>query len=230
MSHASRHENSLNNGKQIRFLETPGFSKILKSNSEEKNRLTTDFINERLNRTDVFGLVELIGIATEAKIENKPEANQILNTISDYLTSTDEPIFKSLAGKKDIGGSGKNVACLYKTVEAIVTLKGQMSIEKKKEIFGGTNNSISIFIDHICKQAKENISEEEALFTLILANEYGQNDMKNILKVFKDDIKKKELENKIELFGKEIDHKLILIEAVNSIKDKLICGDKKEKD
>jgi len=160
----------------IQVLRTTGFETIYKTSlPERKSILLKTFIDERLNRVDVFGLVELIEVGAAAKIENIKEADQILNTVSTYLSAPGELILKSLTGYGDIK-STKNIDRLRQAVKVVLEIKDQMNKLKKEETFEGKNNYIQRFINDLTNQIDQPTSDLEAKWSLMPVNGYGYND------------------------------------------------------
>ena len=203
------------------FQKTEFYRINNKRNPEKRARLFKTFVEERLNRVDVFGLVELVEVAVAAKTENKPEVDQILNAVSNYLTRIDEPILKKLTNSGEKTGQNTNMTKLRQAIEAINTIIDQMNNKKKNEMFGEKNTHILRFIDDIGHHIRQITTDDEGAWSLIPINGYGRNDVEKISRLLLSPIKKVELEEKVRLFDEGITDKERLLSAVLSLMKKL---------
>jgi hypothetical protein len=213
MSRREKHSSSTN------VLKETGFSRICREpDLREKTRLFTTFIEERLNRVDVFGVVELVEVAAAAKIENKPEADQILNVVSDYLSCIDEPILKTLISTEGKVGQNTNLTKLRQAMKTVQAIKNQMDINKKQEMFGGKNTYILRFINDIDNHIGQISSDYEGEWSLIPINGYGRNDAKKTSEILSPLLNEGiKLKKKVRLFDEGINHKEKLLRAVLSL-------------
>jgi len=202
----------------IKVLRETGFSRIYREpDPREKTRLFTTFVEERLNRVDVFGVVELVEVAAAAKIENKPEADRILSAVSDYLSCIDEPILKTLTSPGEKAGQNTNVTKLRQAMKTVQAIKDQMDSKKKKEMFEGKNTYILRFINDIDNHISKINSDDEGEWSLIPINGYGRNDAEKTSRLLPILIERIELEKKVRLFDEGINHKEKLLRAVLSL-------------
>ena len=195
-------------------LRKTGFIQQIYTEGSYGNRekLVTSFIQERLNRVDISGVVELIGVAAAAKIENKPEADQIINSVSDYLISSpDEPILKTLTNIEKEGGENASFSKLLQAVKTVYEMKDQMSPIKRQEMFEGKNNHILRLINDINSQISQPISDIEGNWSLVPVNLFGRNIAEQKHDLSSDDL------SQIKFFDEGMKHKEKLLRAVLSL-------------